>query len=129
LEDIGIFYGIEHDGMMQGLICLRQDKIGRLEGQVEIPLVYVDYLESAPWNVSSLMPKPRFRSVGTTLLRVAIQHGMTIGCEGRLGLHSLPQAESFYTHFGMTNCGADDAYYGLTYFEILPEQAIELVKG
>jgi hypothetical protein len=126
LEDVGIFYGIERDGMMQGLICLRQDKQGRLAEQKGLPLTYVDYLETAPWNLPSLTSQPHFRGVGTTLLKVAIQHSLAQGWEGRIGLHSLPQAESFYRHFGMVDCGADNDYYDLTYFETLPQKAIEL---
>ena len=43
---------------------------------------------------------------------------------GRIGLHSLPQANSFYANTcGMTDLGADPAYEGLCYFEMTSEQA------
>ena len=44
---------------------------------------------------------------------------------GRIGLHSLPQANDFYANTcGMTDLGADRDYNGgLRYFEMTPEQA------
>ena len=43
---------------------------------------------------------------------------------GRIGLHSLPQANGFYADTcGMTDLGADPDYEGLRYFEMTPEDA------
>ncbi|VTR96316.1 Uncharacterized protein OS=Methylomonas sp. FJG1 GN=JT25_10440 PE=4 SV=1 [Gemmata massiliana] len=44
---------------------------------------------------------------------------MSIGATacGRVGLHSLPQAEDFYNRCGMTRIGPDPHYYDLVYFE------------
>jgi hypothetical protein len=126
LSDVGRFYAIERDGMMQGLMFIRFDKQGRLEAQVGLPLVYVDYIESAPWNLPNLAPEPRFRGVGTAFVKIAIAESLAMDWKGRIGLHSLPQVESFYRRLGMVDCEADNDYYGLTYFEMLPEQAIVL---
>ena len=42
---------------------------------------------------------------------------------GRIGLHSLPQANDFYDNTcGMTDLGADSDQQGLHYFEMTPEQ-------
>ena len=44
--------------------------------------------------------------------------------QGRIGLHSLPQANGFYANAcGMTDLGADADHQGLRYFEMTPEQA------
>lgn len=45
------------------------------------------------------------------------------GFKGRLGLHSLPQADDFYRKIGMTDLGQDAAYQNLRYFEMTSEQA------
>ncbi len=53
--------------------------------------------------------------------------------KGRIGLHSLPQANSFYAYVcGMTDLGQDATYENLRYFELEPERArnfIEKGKG
>ena len=49
-----------------------------------------------------------------------------MGLEGRVGLHSLPQAEGFYkTRCKMTDFGKDSGYFDLTYFEYTGQQATE----
>lgn len=58
--------------------------------------IYVDYLESAPWNLKNGVEPPRFLGVGTVLLIEAVRMSADAGFEGRVGLHSLPQAEAFY---------------------------------
>jgi len=45
------------------------------------------------------------------------------GFKGRLGLHSLPQADNFYRKIGMTDLGQDASYQNLRYFEMTSEQA------
>jgi hypothetical protein len=80
-------------------------------------VVYVDYLESAPWNLKGLVEAPRFLGVGTILMAEAVRISIEESLEGRVGLHSLPQAEAFYVKCGMTRVGIDSDYYDLTYFE------------
>jgi hypothetical protein len=106
---------VECDGEAQGLMAvLRTPRSGRLDdGQ----LVYVDYLESAPWNLKSSVNPPLFVGVGTVLIAEAIRLSLEMGLHGRVGLHSLPQAEAFYTRCRMTKVGPDLRYYDLTYFE------------
>jgi hypothetical protein len=49
---------------------------------------------------------------------------MVAGCEGQIGLHSLPQAEGFYQNrCRMTRYPHDPNYYQLAYFEYTKEQA------
>lgn len=94
----GMFIAIERSGLMEGLMFLRFDKVARLATQEAQPLVYVDYLEVAPWNVVWLNPTPRYKGVGRLLFQAALQISRERGWEGRVGLHSLPQAEGFYRH-------------------------------
>ncbi len=87
-------------------------------------VLYVDYVEVAPWNYRvpqnrgvAAVREPRFRGVGALLLGEAIRMSLGATAGGRVGLHSLPQAEDFYSHCGMKRIGPDPNYYDLVYFE------------
>lgn len=83
-------------------------------------LVYVEFLENAPWNRKELLfDPPRYRGVGSLLMRAAIELSIEEGFKGRLGLHSLPQANEWYANScGMTDLGIDPNKEGLRYFEM-----------
>lgn len=117
--------GIECDGEMQGLILLKTaGTMSRVASQKSNGLVYVYYIETAPWNSPIIVPEPRYGQVGTVLLAAAVDISVDLGFKGRVGLHALPQAESWYaTHCEMTHFGPDAAYQNLTYFEMTSEQA------
>ncbi|MCI0682120.1 MAG: hypothetical protein L0Y71_08450 [Gemmataceae bacterium] len=106
---------VELDGGIQGLMAvLRHPRPARLgDGH----LVYVDYLESAPWNLKGAADPPRFLDVGSILMAEAVRISVEGGFEGRVGLHSLPQAEAFYNKCRMTRLGNDPDYYDLPYYE------------
>jgi hypothetical protein len=79
--------------------------------------LYVDYLEVAPWNyrVPQDRSKPvvrdrRFKGVGVFLLGEALRMSVGATAGGRVGLHSLPQAEDFYSRCEMTRIGPDPNY-------------------
>ncbi|MDE2362149.1 MAG: hypothetical protein KGM42_05675 [Hyphomicrobiales bacterium] len=61
--------------------------------------------------------------VALALLTGAVARSREAGFKGRLGLHSLPQADSFYRRIGMIDLGLDSAYQNLRYFEMTIEQA------
>lgn len=117
--------GIECDGEMQGLILLKTaGQMSRIANQKSNGLVYVYFIETAPWNSPIIVQEPRYSQVGTVLLAAAIDISVDLGFKGRIGLHALPQAESWYaTHCEMTNFGPDEGYHKLTYFEMTSEQA------
>ena len=113
------FLGIECAGEMQAMMSVRTDKACRLPEQSGLPLVYVDYLAAAPWNLPEVVGQPRFRGSGLALLAAAIQFSRQSGYSGRIGLHSLPQAEEFYrAKCGMTDLGKDIFYEDLRYLEM-----------
>ncbi len=125
--------GIVCDGEWQGLLLTKTApyvaRCGQDRGK---PLVYVDYIESAPWNwsLAALAPlQPRFKGVGSVLLREAVQQSFREEFHGRVGLHSLPQAEMFYEHCGMTRVGKDRQKQNLTYFEFTQQQASLFLNG
>lgn len=90
------------------------------------PLVYVDYLEAAPWNwnVAHLNQRGEFRGVGSLLFLAALRQSVAEGFHGRIGLHALPQAESFYEGpCRMTALGRDPNKQNLRYFELTRSEA------
>lgn len=122
-------FSIVCGGETQGLMAANLDcATSRLI--TKAPLAYVEYLESAPWNRPELFGRPRYRGVGMLLIRAAIALSEEEEFKGRIGLHSLPQADRFYREkCGMTDLGEDNGYQNLRYFEMTPEQAQAFVKG
>lgn len=112
---------LRRDGQWQGWALLVNDPAAHAARLPPIgqPLVYVDYLENAPWNLSlrGIQDRPRFSAIGTRLLQSAVRLSLQEGFDGRTGLHSLPQAERFYGRCGMKAVGTDPAYHDLLYFE------------
>jgi len=112
-------------GMTQGMMILDTLRGARLQSQHRKPIIYVEYLENAPWNRRHQPDdRPRFCGVGSLLMRAAIELSRQEGFKGRVGLHALPQSISFYVnHCGMADLGADASYQNLRYLEMMPEQA------
>ena len=90
---VHMLVAVEHKGDVQGIMAVLQTpRRSRISGE---PLLYVDYLESAPWNLRLPLVQPRFMGVGTVLIAEAIHLSVDSQLQGRIGLHSLPQAEEF----------------------------------
>ena len=119
-------FSVVCDGLTQGMMIVDTAmKRCRIDSQKDKHLVYVDFVENAPWNRKELFDPPRYRGVGSLLIRAAVALSEELEFHGRVGLHSLPQANGFYANAcGMTDLGADPHYEGnLRYFEMTPEQA------
>ena len=110
-------------GVTQGLAQVDLTKSAREPSQAGKPLVYLEYVEVAPWNRPGLGRPPRLRGVGSALLSAAVALSEEEGFKGRIGLHSLPQADAFYRKIGMADLGQDTAYQNLRYFEMTAERA------
>lgn len=129
------FFGISCGGQLQGIMKI--DTVARscrLPEQQGKPLVYIDYIETAPWNIKLLMEpigKPQqYRGVGSRLFEAAVLQSEEEGFKGRLGLHSLPGSESFYIkECGMTPVGRDPHKQNLLWCEFTPEQARRYMAG
>lgn len=115
---------IECVGETQGLMAVVDEPLKSRIANGK--MVYIDFLETAPWNLAVAGSSRRFAGVGTALLLDAIRLSWEHGSSGRVGLHSLPQAERLYERIGMAGCGADSNYYDLVYIEF--ETDSELVK-
>jgi hypothetical protein len=118
-------FSIVANGMTQGMMIVDTAmKRCRVPSQKDKNLVYVEFVENAPWNRPELVSSPRYRGIGSILIRAAIALAQKEEFKGRIGLHSLPQANGFYANTcGMTDLGRDPDYENLRYFEMTPEQA------
>jgi len=95
-------------------------------------LVYVEFVETAPWNwpLPEIGQGALFKGIGLQLVELAIRWSVDLGFHGRVGLHSLPQADVFYREpCGMTDLGPDSSYpKSLRYFELDESQARTFLK-
>ncbi len=129
------FYGLEQESKLQGLIkLLTASQQSRIPAQRGKPLVYIDYLETAPWNIKPLMQalgrEARYAAVGTRLMEAAVRLSLDEGFKGRVGLHSLPLSEGFYLRTcGMTPVERDALKGNMLWYEFTPEQAQQFLTG
>lgn len=128
LESTG--FALDHDGKCQGMMLTKTVSYVSLLDNGK-PLVYIDYLEAAPWNwkIAPLNRKGDFRGVGSVLFAIAIRQSFDEAFHGRIGLHALPQAEAFYAEAcGMKDFGPDPHKQNLHYFELSQKQAEQHCK-
>lgn len=122
--------GIEADGKMQGLMMvLLAGRASRLDPDKGKPLAYIEFLETAPWNSREFTQSPLYKGVGVRLVQAAARLSLSESFAGRVGLHSLPQSNLFYTKAcGMETLGVDPNYQDLEYYELTAVKAAELLK-
>jgi len=117
------FFGLVAGGETQGLMLINTIYQCRLPVQRGQPLVFVDYIATAPWNLRTLTDTPKYRGVGKALVEAAMRFSLASAMAGRIGLHALPLAEPFYRDTcGMSDLGADPNEYDLCYFETTEAQ-------
>ncbi len=119
-------FAITCEGELQGLMLVSDFKSARIQAQFGKPIVYIEFLATAPWNRPELQQPPRFCGVGTVMVAAAVELSWSLGYKGRIGLHSLSKAESFYKNTcKMSELGKDAAHQGLMYYEMTEKQAEE----
>jgi len=118
---------IEADKRTQGMMIINN---AAHYSWIEIgkPLIYIEFLATAPWNRKLLVEKPVLGGVGKLLFVKAIIESLQSDFEGRVGLHSLPGAVSWYTYLGMRDFGEDRKKQSLHYFELDKITANNLLK-
>lgn len=123
-------FAIICNGMTQALMITDLTKRAQIESQKNNHIVYIDFLEVAPWNRKALIEQqPHYAGAGSILILAAIEMSKEEGFKGRIGLHSLPQSNDFYANkVGMTDHGQDAAYQNLRYYEMTPEQAEAFIE-
>jgi hypothetical protein len=120
-------FAVEAQDVTQGLMFARMDAFAREPSQRNKPIVDIDLIATAPWNRFRLVPEPQFKGVGFVLLGAAVSLSVHEEFAGRIGLHALPQAESWYRDVcGMTDLGIDGT--GMRYFEMTEAQAKAFVS-
>jgi len=121
-------YALRSEGLTQGMMFLNLLYRCQLQSQLNQHMVYVDLVSTAPWNRSRFTPEPQYGGVGLVLVTEAIVRSYNEGFEGRIGLHSLPGAESLYRDTLRMEClGPDVKADGLPYYEMTPQRAAELL--
>lgn len=117
-------FAITCEGELQGLMLAGDLRSARIQAQFGKPIVYVEYLATAPWNRRELQARPRYSGVGMVMLAAAVETSFELGYRGRIGLHALSRAEAFYRDkCGMTELGRDAAHQDLMYYEMTDAQA------
>jgi len=121
-------YAIECNGLTQGLMLIN---IGLKYSRIDIskPLVYVEYIQTAPWNRVKVQGYDSYKLVGSLLLLQAVGESCEEGFNGRIGLHALPKAEAFYRKIGLQEFGTDTDHQGLAYFELEESTSTTLMKN
>lgn len=112
---------------VEAVMLLSFGKTSR-DAENALPIVYIDYLAVAPWNRATIQNPLRFRKLGTVMLGAAVGISISMGLEGRCGLHSIPQAEGFYQLIGMNDFDIDPAYSSLRYFEFSAQAAKQFIE-
>lgn len=125
-------YGVVCQEEWQGAMLTKSGThfahLGEAHGK---PLVYIDFLEVAPWNwtVPGIGQTRRYGYIGPHLFERAVRQSFDDGFEGRVGLHALPQSESFYAGAcRMAVLGADEEHENLTYFELSRDNALRILE-
>ena len=90
-------------------------------------LVYVSILTVAPWNRIDINSLPKYKGIGTNLITFAITLSMNLGFAGKIGLHSVKEAEEFYQKLGFIDLGNDINYKNFKYLELSADNAKLLV--
>jgi GNAT superfamily N-acetyltransferase len=120
-------FAVEAEGVTQGLMFARMDSFAREASQINKEIVDIDLLATAPWNRLRLTKEPQFKGIGRLLLAAAISLSVEQEFAGRIGLHALPQAESWYRDIcRMTDLGIDATK--MRYFEMTEAQAQAFIR-
>ncbi|MCR4347721.1 MAG: hypothetical protein NUV55_11050 [Sulfuricaulis sp.] len=118
-------FAVECAGTTQGLMLVRKGgKFSRHPDHERADIIYVECVATAPWNRPSLVKEDaKYKGVGQLLLGTAVSYSVAEELNGRIGLHSLPGAETFYRDvLGMTDFGPDSDYQSFCYFEFSETQ-------
>ncbi len=114
------------DAGSEALMLIKEGHVTRCDQGHRAPLVYVGFLEVAPWNKAAGVGR-RYHGLGTIMLRVACDVSMHLGYGGRLGLHSLASAQDFYRRIGFRSLDCPNEYNEI-YFEMDEHVAQELLR-
>lgn len=122
-------FGVRCEGKWQGVV-LTENAFYTSRIEPVKPIIYISFVEIAPWNwkLPQLGCMGDFKGVGSWLFRRAVEQSVQEEFKGRVGLHALPQAESFYEKLGMTGFGPDPKKDNLAYYELSRDAATAIIN-
>lgn len=116
-------FAVECSGGTQALMLIDPaTRFAKIPAQHGLDICYVELIASAPWNRPKFSGRPKYRGAGRVLIATAISLSVDMELKGRIGLHSLPESESWYQCLGFNDCGFDDDKR-MRYFEMTEEDA------
>ena len=123
-------FGIKLGQKWQGLIMIDL-AMHRTQIQADFgkPIVYVEFLETAPWNIKGLVEEPFYGLTGQILMRAAIRLSIAEGFSGRVGLLALPQAEGFYKNKIGMQCVEGAGSQRMEHYELTQVAARSFLDG
>ncbi len=113
---------------LEAMLSLSLDDSRRTRGA---RLVYVEYVGVAPDNLGPPIGRRALRGLGSLLVREAAAVSQAAGFDGRVGLHALPEVETYYPTLWFDPGQREETEDGaLLYFELEPANAQNLLtKG
>lgn len=115
-------YSINALNRAQALMQLKEGHIISYGTGARKPVVYVSFLEVAPWNNSRKVKARKFSGLGAMLIRVAQARSVLSGTDGRVGLHAVAKSEGFYESLGFKALDCPNEYNEV-YYELDSEAA------
>jgi hypothetical protein len=109
----------------EALMFISDGKVVRCDAGHRVPLIYIGFLEVAPWNHPDV-PSRSFKRLGLLLLKAACRISAERGYQGRLGLHATAKAENFYSRLGFRSLDCPNEYNEL-YMELDEGRALTLL--
>lgn len=126
-EALASFF-VSHGNSVEAIMECRLLHFSREPSQANQPAVYVNHVAVAPWNRNQIQNPRSIAKLGDLMIATAVSLSIDEGFSGRIGLHSIPQAEGFYQNCGMSDLGPDNNYEGLRYFEFTSSQAAAFIS-
>ena len=111
---------------------LREQPGGAEVGAVMHDLLTLESLFAAEeqWCVPRTGVLRELAAAGIQLMGLALRWSLSLGYGGRVGLHALDQAKTFYENrCGMQNLGPDATYQDLSYFEFTEANAGKFLRS
>jgi hypothetical protein len=126
--DAARVFGILVDKVFEGLIMISNKAVSsRRHDASNQKMLYIEFLETAPRNqVAYVGYAALYKGVGRELIFAAISASADLGLGGRLALHSLSTAETFYRGFGFQDLGFDKQER-CRYFELTDNGVTDLL--
>lgn len=115
-----------HPDCADALMLVRDDHIVKCDSGHRAPLVYVGFLEVAPWNQPTAVGRI-YQGLGPIMLRIACELSLQRGYGGRLGLHSVAGAETFYARLGFRRLDCPSEHHEV-YYELDESGAEALLR-